>query len=574
MNIINLPQGSPEWHAHRAAHFNASDCAAMLGISPYKTRDELLREKATGLVPDIDDATQKRFDDGHRFESLARPIAERRLREDVYPCVGVLEGTKLSASFDGLTLDNSIVWEHKLLTDKLEHAIEHNDLPGHYLAQMEQQLLVSGAEKVLFMASEWDEENKLIRKATRKYHSNPQLRQRIIDGWEQFEKDLAEYQAQPLPPPKPAGRAPESLPALHIQATGKVLASNLDAFKQQAFEVLDAINRDLKTDDDFANAEITVKWCKDVEKQLDAAWQHVLSQTVDIAAVEKTIKDVIARTRTIRLELEKLTKTEKENRKLELVQAADKALFNHCQLLNARLAEYDDDLGFACAVPQDDSVKLAAVIKGLRSLDSIQSALNAAVAEQKIAADAEYRRVEANIKLALNARERFHLFPDMQHLIESKSHDDLYNLIIARIAAEEKAKQERERMEREQLEREQQERERLERERLAAASASQPVPESTMQRGMELQRELYSNPANVAHDDTTPLIKLGEINAGMAPLSITAEGLKQFGFDPVATDKGAKLYAQHALYTMYSRMAEHLNRKARRASEARLKQAA
>jgi len=365
MNIINLPQGSPEWHAHRAAHFNASDAPAMLGISPYKTRDELLREKATGLVPDIDAATQKRFDEGHRFEALARPVAEWHLREDLYPCVGVLEGTKLSASFDGLTLDGQIVWEHKLLTDKLEHAIEHNDLPNHYLAQMEQQLLVSGAKMVVFMASQWDRDGNLIRKASREYTSNPQLRQRIIEGWNQFERDLVEYQAQPVPPPKPTGKAPESLPALHIQATGKVLASNLDAFKQQAIAVLDAINRDLKTDDDFANAEITVKWCKDVEKQLDAAWQHVLSQTVDIAAVEKTIKDVIAHTRNIRLELEKLTKTEKENRKLELVQEAEATIFNHCQLLNARLAEYDDDLGFACAVPLDDSVKLAAVIKGL-----------------------------------------------------------------------------------------------------------------------------------------------------------------------------------------------------------------
>jgi len=72
MKMINLTQGSHEWHTHRAAYFNGSEAAAMLGISPYKTRDELLREKATGLVPDVDAATQQRFDQGHRFEALAR----------------------------------------------------------------------------------------------------------------------------------------------------------------------------------------------------------------------------------------------------------------------------------------------------------------------------------------------------------------------------------------------------------------------------------------------------------------------------------------------------------------------
>jgi len=55
----------------------------MLGISPYKTRDELLREKATGLTPEIDEATQRRFDEGHRFEALARPLAEEKLEAEL-----------------------------------------------------------------------------------------------------------------------------------------------------------------------------------------------------------------------------------------------------------------------------------------------------------------------------------------------------------------------------------------------------------------------------------------------------------------------------------------------------------
>jgi len=558
MIIHHLTQGSDDWLQFRAQHFPASEAAAMLGISPYKTRDELLREKATGLVPEVDEATQRRFDEGHRFEALARPIAEEHIGDELYPCVGVLEGTRLSASFDGLTMDGSIVWEHKTLNETLRQLMQPGapqcHIPPHYRAQLEQQLLVSDAEKALFMASTFDETGELVESLHLWYQSDTGLRENIIQGWAQFEKDLAEYQPQPLPAPRPTGKAPESLPALHIQATGKVLASNLGTFKQQAFAVLDSINRDLQTDDDFANAEITVKWCKDVEKQLDAAWQHVLSQTVDIAAVEKTIKAVIAHTRTIRLELEKLTRAEKENRKLELVERADKAIFDHCQSLNARLAGHDDALGFACVIPQSFEprrIQLAAAIKGLRTLESMQSALNTVVAEHKIAADAEYRRVEANIKIAWLARDMLYLFPDMQGLIETKPTDDLQNLITARIAEAERA--ERERQERELAER--------------TDHIEQPIEKVDQHAHPHVQQlaGLYAQSADQSgHDldrvppENDPLIKLGEINAATAPLSITADGLKQLGFEPVATDKSAKLYRARALETMLRHMAHHL----------------
>ena len=64
MKTLQLVQGSAEWLAHRAANFNASDAPAMLGCSPYKSRSQLLQEMKTGLAPEIDPATQRRFDDG------------------------------------------------------------------------------------------------------------------------------------------------------------------------------------------------------------------------------------------------------------------------------------------------------------------------------------------------------------------------------------------------------------------------------------------------------------------------------------------------------------------------------
>jgi len=40
MQLIELQQGTPEWAAHRANYFNASEAAIMLGVSPYMTRDD------------------------------------------------------------------------------------------------------------------------------------------------------------------------------------------------------------------------------------------------------------------------------------------------------------------------------------------------------------------------------------------------------------------------------------------------------------------------------------------------------------------------------------------------------
>ena len=76
MKHHNLEQGSAAWHAHRRNHFNASDAPAMMNCSPYKSRADLIHETATGLAAEVDAATQRRFDSGHRFEALARPICQ------------------------------------------------------------------------------------------------------------------------------------------------------------------------------------------------------------------------------------------------------------------------------------------------------------------------------------------------------------------------------------------------------------------------------------------------------------------------------------------------------------------
>ena len=158
----------------------------------------------------------------------------------------------------------------------------------------------------------------------------------LIAGWKQFDADVAAYQPEEAPAMVAVGRAPEQLPSLRIEVTGMVTYSNLEEFKEQAFAVLAAIPRDLQTDEDFANAEQTVKWCKAVEERLEGKKQDVLSQTASIEAVFRTIDEVSAEARRIRLELDKLVSREKELRKMELVQRGVEAVRAHYADLGSR----------------------------------------------------------------------------------------------------------------------------------------------------------------------------------------------------------------------------------------------
>lgn len=534
MKILDLVQGTQEWHEHRAAHLNASDAPAMLGVSPYKSRAELLRECATGITPDIDDATQRRFNAGHRAEALARPLAEAIVKEELYPCVGVLENSALSASFDGLTMTGDVAFEHKLLSSRLREVMHEGmdgaELPEDYRVQMEQQCKVSGAQRVLFMASEWSDSGELIEERHCWYKPDAELRARIAAGWEQFIRDVAGYQPEAVAP-KPVGKSPDSLPALRVEATGKVLASNLDSFRAYAMDVLGNINRDLKTDDDFANAEATVKWCKGVEDRLSAAKSGVLAQMQSVDDVCRTIDSISDETRRIRLELDRLVKAEKESRKTEIVQRYVDEVREHYASINASLGVH------AVAVPQSVALAVGTAIKGRKTIASITEAASDACATLKIEASQHADRVRACIAVLADFADHDALFADRVMLCATKTPDDLRNLAKARIAEHQQREAARLEAERERIRVEEAAKVRAE----AAQTPSPPVHEPVAQQVEQLpskQAVAGSIPAGLP----TRRIKLGDINRAIAPLSITEAGLAALGFHPCGTERAAKLY--------------------------------
>ncbi len=250
------------------------------------------------------------------------------------------------------------------------------------------------------------------------------MRQQIVDGWAQFERDLAAYTPTAAADPAPVGQAPESLPALRIEVTGEVTASNLAEFKQTALAAIRSVNRDLKTDADFADAEKAVKWCSDVESRLKAAKEHALSQTASIDALFKTIDDIGAEAKRVRLDLDKLVTRRKDECKASAVSDARAALQSHVDLLNAELAPMR-------LLPV--AVDFAGAIKGLRSIASMQDALDTALAQGKIAADNQARGIRANVAtFAAQAYGVQFLFADLAQIVH-KAADDFAAVLDQRI---------------------------------------------------------------------------------------------------------------------------------------------
>ena len=437
METMNLIQGSDAWLAHRAKHFNASDAPAMMGISPYKTRTQLLHELHTGCAPDVDAATQRRFDDGHRYEALARPLAEEIIGQALYPVTGS-EG-ELSASFDGLTMGEDIGFEHKSLNDELRTIMDEHctgaDLPAMYQVQMEQQCMVSGAESILFMASKWNGEN-LIEERHCCYTPNPELRKAIIRGWAQFATDLATYSPKVITE-APKADAIERLPALAVLIKGEVISSNLPAFREAATQFIANIKTDLVTDQDFSDADANVKFCEKAEKDLEQAKAAAISQTASIDELMRTVDFIKDQLRTKRLALEKLVVKRKTEIKDEVLRKALFTYLGHVQSLESEMKP----LKLTTASPD-----FAGAAKNKRTLASLHDAVDGELARAKINADAIAKDMRNKLAWCnVNAEHFGFLLSDMQQIIQ-KPMDDFQLVVKTRIDAHkvsESAKEER-----------------------------------------------------------------------------------------------------------------------------------
>ncbi|XUO88468.1 YqaJ viral recombinase family protein [Halomonas sp. KM072] len=477
MNIHDVVQGSHEWDALRASCFTASEAPAMAGVSKYQSRSDLLKTKYTGEVPEVTPAQQRIFDRGHAAEASARPIAERIIGEELYPCTATHDDHEwMLASFDGCTMMETVIWEHKLINDELRTATAET-LAEHYKVQMDQQLAVSGAEKCLFMASDGTEDDCNYFW----YTTTPERIAALFAGWAQFKADLEAYQPQ-AQTVAPQGEAPDKLPTLSIQMTGGVQASNLPDFKAKALAMIDGIKTELVTDKDFADADSTVKWLQKGEKQLEESKQRALEQTATIAELFDTIDELRETMRQKRLHLDKLVKAEKNNRRVEIERKAKEAFSDWLACLNQ-------------VVPVTTSLDVANAMKGKKTLATLQAAADDEVARAKVEAQQEAQRLADNKALIEKHQGDYaFLFNDWRDLIQRDA-EFIKLQVENRIAHHKQEEQKRLDAERERIRQE----EAAKAQREAAEAEAKRQAEEAEKRKQEPQPEPEPLPAAAEH---------------------------------------------------------------------------
>ena len=481
MKIIeNITQGGDSWHAHRASSRNASEAPIIMGESSFMSRQELLRQKATGYTPEVDAAKQRLFDAGHAAEHAARMLFEDATGEDFFTVVATTDDGYLSASMDGLNMAGDTLFEHKLFNAELAEAVRNNDIPPMYYWQLEQQLLVSGAEKVVFVCSDGTRENW----EQMEYRSVPGRAEKLIAAWKQFDEDLANYQHVESAP-KPTAAPITDLPALSVQIVGHVSASNLTEWKAVVTHRIESINANLQNDQDFVDADKMVKFLEEGEKKLDLVKAQAQSQAVEIDETFRAIDEIKATMRSKRLELSKLVEKRKTDIRAEILQEGKNALALHVGELNRKLGR---------VLMPVINADFAGVMKSKKNIDSLRDAVASELSRCKLEANEIAERIQTNLATLEAAKEHAFLFSDVSTLA-MKSPEDLGNVIKLRIAEHAADQQRKLDAERERIRKEEQERadkeaaakveaERKEQERIAkeaAAKAEQtntPPPEA------------------------------------------------------------------------------------------------
>lgn len=149
MKTIELVQGTKEWQEYRFGKIGASDVPSIIGAEgAYRSYNDLLTEKITGIAPKVSEYLEKKFADGHEWEQVIRDQLKSE-GQDFVPCVAYFEmEPRFIASLDGVCGDTILeckYTESKKIVDQLYAG----KIPDVYSAQIQWQFFVTGLSKAL-----------------------------------------------------------------------------------------------------------------------------------------------------------------------------------------------------------------------------------------------------------------------------------------------------------------------------------------------------------------------------------------------------------------------------------------
>lgn len=164
-DVVDLVQGTPEWLRWRHDGIGASDAATMLGENPFASPAALLAEKIAPLrgfalrprpavpvapvVADLFGTAAPPRETG--LEAQARRLYRQQHGSDVAPACLVSRSLPWQrASLDGIDLVLARALEIKCGPATHAEVARTGRVPGHYIAQLQQTLAVTGYDRIDF----------------------------------------------------------------------------------------------------------------------------------------------------------------------------------------------------------------------------------------------------------------------------------------------------------------------------------------------------------------------------------------------------------------------------------------
>jgi putative phage-type endonuclease len=162
-----MQQGTPEWLSLRTTKITSTDAAIIMGVSHWKTKIQLYKEKIQERLPPL---ITHRMNRGLELEPIARDLFCIQNEIHVFPCIVMKDWAM--ASLDGMSACREYAVEIKCPGEKDHAKALEGKVPDHYYPQVQHQLYVTGLEEMFYYSFDGTDGVTLTVKRDEKYIQN------------------------------------------------------------------------------------------------------------------------------------------------------------------------------------------------------------------------------------------------------------------------------------------------------------------------------------------------------------------------------------------------------------------
>jgi hypothetical protein len=264
----------------------------------------------------------------------------------------------------------------------------------------------------------------------------------VIDGWQEFRKDLLAF----VEPEKREvlAAAVDTLPTPFVRADGAVtLAHNLDKVQVALTAYIKRYSEKPTTDQGFVDLDAAAKELRKAEQGFRTAKDQGLAQVSDVQQFAALCDAAAESARQAAIKYEKWVSEEKDRRKAEIISKAQGDLEEHIAVLNQLFDSWESMGVRQVSIEPPSNLLFVIAAKGLRTLESIEEKVTAALLSEKSRFNSIANQILENMAIVDSLDvSLFDLFPGGQHSAQVRKETDVFKVLAESRAAELKAEEE------------------------------------------------------------------------------------------------------------------------------------